>query len=81
MWASCRVPSLLVQQVPVGSFRILGGLLIVQKPERGVEPALQFLLDQALGRFPVLLVDPLGLPCLGFDQFLGGPKPVITNPF
>ena len=42
-------PASVVQQVPVGSFRIFGGLFIVQEPESCIKPALQLLLDQALG--------------------------------
>ena len=79
--ASCRAAALVIQQVPVGSFRVFCGLLVVQEPQGGVEPALQFPLDAALGDLPVLLVDPLCLPGVSLDQLLRGPKSVIANPF
>ena len=72
---------LLVQQVAVGSFRILRGLLIIQEPEGGVEAPFQFLFDLTLGYLPVFLVDPLCFPSVSLDQLLGGSKPVIANPF
>ena len=74
-------PSSFVQQVSVGSFPVVGGLLVVQEPEGCVEATFQFLSDLTLCRFPILLVIPLCLEGVSLDQFLRGPKSVIANSF
>ena len=78
----------LKQAIPLGLQHVLAmfvgnlsPLLIIKEPEGGIEPALQLLPDLALGRLPVLLVNPAYLKGVSLDQLLGGPKPVIANRF
>ena len=69
----------IVEKIPECAHGVFICLLIVQKPERGIEAPLQLFPNQRLRKLGVSTVDSACLGSIGLDKLCGGPKAVIAN--